>query len=201
MQRSYLPISCWCLMRSAKRLRWSRAKGRGWRHWSIARNSDGCARPPIAVWLRRCLTPFGWCVALSNRRSRCSVFAGRLGPLRPTWWPVVGRPDQAAAKLLAYQDPVTFGQLIDRLVAASADYLVEQLSTSTQAVQDFDTWSSALSPEEFEHWCIDPVRGSSRKWRADPRCEDHSFPTWRRHVASAFADRVAVTFHQSRLDS
>jgi uroporphyrinogen decarboxylase len=68
-----------------------------------------------------------------------------------------GTPDQSAARLLAYRDPAGFGQLIDRLVVASTDYLVEQFRAGAQAVQIFDTWSGVLTGDEFERWCVEPV--------------------------------------------
>ena len=49
-----------------------------------------------------------------------------------------GTPDQAPIRLTAYRDPDFFGALIDRLVAASADYLVGQLEAGAQAVQIFE---------------------------------------------------------------
>lgn len=68
-----------------------------------------------------------------------------------------GSSDQGAAKGLAYRDPIAFGRLIDRLVLASIDYLAGQLAAGADAVQIFDTWSGALTPEEFERWCIAPA--------------------------------------------
>jgi uroporphyrinogen decarboxylase len=69
-----------------------------------------------------------------------------------------GGDDQVAARLLAYRDPVTFGALIDRLVAASIDYLVGQFRAGVDAVQIFDTWAGVLGPRELARWCIDPAR-------------------------------------------
>jgi uroporphyrinogen decarboxylase len=68
-----------------------------------------------------------------------------------------GSSDQGAAKLFAYRDPASFERLIDRLVVASTEYLVEQISAGADAVQIFDTWSGALAPDEFERWCVAPV--------------------------------------------
>jgi uroporphyrinogen decarboxylase len=69
-----------------------------------------------------------------------------------------GGDDQAAARLFAYRDPEGFSDLINRLVAASIDYLVAQLKAGADAVQLFDTWAGVLPREEFERWCIEPVR-------------------------------------------
>jgi len=68
-----------------------------------------------------------------------------------------GTPDQAPARLFAYRHPDVFGELIDRLVVNSIEYLVRQLEAGADVVQVFDTWSGVLSPEQFEQWCILPV--------------------------------------------
>ena len=46
-----------------------------------------------------------------------------------------GTPDQAPARLFAYREPGLFAALIDRLVDASADYLVRQIAAGAEAVQ------------------------------------------------------------------
>jgi uroporphyrinogen decarboxylase len=69
-----------------------------------------------------------------------------------------GTPDQAPARLFAYSDPEGFTQLIDKLVEASASYLIRQLQAGADAVQIFDTWAGVLPPEEFQRWCIEPVQ-------------------------------------------
>jgi uroporphyrinogen decarboxylase len=104
-----------------------------------------------------------------------------------------GSPDQAAAKLLAYQDPVTFRRLIDRLVTASIDYLVEQMSAGAQAVQIFDTWSGVLSPDEFERWCIEPVsRIVAEVRRRIPAAKIIGFPRGAGTSLVRYVDRVPV---------
>jgi uroporphyrinogen decarboxylase len=70
-----------------------------------------------------------------------------------------GTPDQEPARLFAYGDPEGFGALIDKLVEASASYLVRQLQAGVDAVQIFDTWAGILPVEEFTRWCIEPTRG------------------------------------------
>src|ERR1700674_2315062 len=68
-----------------------------------------------------------------------------------------GTPDQAPARLLAYREPKLFAALIDRLVEASATYLLRQIEAGAEAVQIFDSWSGVLPPAEFERWCLKPV--------------------------------------------
>jgi uroporphyrinogen decarboxylase len=67
-----------------------------------------------------------------------------------------GASDQIPARLFAYRHPDDFAALIDRLVEASAAYLVGQLRAGVDAVQIFDTWSGVLPPDEFAKWCIEP---------------------------------------------
>ena len=69
-----------------------------------------------------------------------------------------GTPDQAPARIFAYQQPEGFAQLINLLVQASASYLVRQLQAGVDAVQIFDTWAGVLAPEEFDRWCIEPMQ-------------------------------------------
>jgi len=69
-----------------------------------------------------------------------------------------GTSDQAPARLFAYQHPDAFEKLLNMLAGVSADYLVAQLRAGADVVQIFDSWAGILGPEQFERWCIDPVR-------------------------------------------
>jgi uroporphyrinogen decarboxylase len=68
-----------------------------------------------------------------------------------------GTSDQAPARLFAYWHPEAFADLIDRLVTASASYLVQQLRAGVDAVQIFDTWAGILPPDQFVRWSIEPT--------------------------------------------
>jgi uroporphyrinogen decarboxylase len=67
-------------------------------------------------------------------------------------------PDQMPARLFAIRQLDLFQELIDRLVANSAEYLARQVDAGVEVVQIFDTWANVLPPLEFERWCITPVR-------------------------------------------
>ena len=69
-----------------------------------------------------------------------------------------GTPDQQPARMFAYGDPEAFAGLMDKLVDASAAYLVRQLQAGVDAVQIFDTWAGVLPAEEFARWCIGPAQ-------------------------------------------
>jgi uroporphyrinogen decarboxylase len=67
-----------------------------------------------------------------------------------------GSKDQAEARRMAYADPDRFGELIDRIIAATVDYLSGQIEAGVDAVQLFDSWAGSLSPAQFEQWVIAP---------------------------------------------
>jgi uroporphyrinogen decarboxylase len=69
-----------------------------------------------------------------------------------------GTSEQEPARRFAYGDPGGFGELIDKLVDASAGYLIRQLQAGVDAVQIFDTWAGVLPAEEFRRWCIGPTQ-------------------------------------------
>jgi uroporphyrinogen decarboxylase len=67
-----------------------------------------------------------------------------------------GSKDQGAARAMAYRDPVRFGAIIDAIVAATVDYLSDQIVAGVDAVQLFESWAGSLSPAQFERWVIAP---------------------------------------------
>jgi len=88
-----------------------------------------------------------------------------------------GTPDQEPARLFAYRDPDGFAALTERLVEASAAYLVGQLRAGVDAVQIFDTWAGVLPASEFRRWSIEPTRAIVAKVRAQvPGAKVIGFP-------------------------
>jgi uroporphyrinogen decarboxylase len=77
-----------------------------------------------------------------------------------------GTPDQAPARLFAYQHPDLFAALIDKLIETSAAYLERQLRAGVEVVQIFDSWAGALPPGEFERWSLGPVARIVARLRA-----------------------------------
>jgi uroporphyrinogen decarboxylase len=77
-----------------------------------------------------------------------------------------GTPDQQPARMFAYADPEAFAGLIDKLVDASASYLIRQLQAGVDAVQIFDTWAGVLPAEELARWCIGPTQRIIMKVRS-----------------------------------
>jgi uroporphyrinogen decarboxylase len=68
-----------------------------------------------------------------------------------------GSREQAEARRYAYRDAAAFQELIDRIVAATVDYLSGQIEAGVEAVQLFDSWSGSLAPVQFERWVIAPT--------------------------------------------
>ncbi len=94
-------------------------------------------------------------------------FAG--GPFTLAAYLVEGRPsrDYTATKRLLYRDPATFDRLLERLAAATIDYLRLQAESGAAALQLFDTWVGAVMPDVFEQHLLDPLRSifsAARSW-------------------------------------
>jgi uroporphyrinogen decarboxylase len=105
-----------------------------------------------------------------------------------------GTPDQAPARTLAYEDPQAFGRLIDRLVEASAEYLVRQFRSGVDAVQIFDTWAGILPPAEFQRWCVEPVARIVKGVRAAvPNAPIIGFPRGAGTSLPAYVAQTGVT--------
>jgi uroporphyrinogen decarboxylase len=104
-----------------------------------------------------------------------------------------GTPDQAPARLFAYRQPEDFAALIERLVQASAVYLVQQLKAGAETVQLFDTWAGVLAPEEFERWCVQPARKIVEQVRREvPDAKIIGFPRGAGTNLPSYIDNVAV---------
>src|SRR4029079_1431884 len=66
-------------------------------------------------------------------------------------------PDQAPARMMAYQHPQALSKIIDTLVDNSIRYLLGQLRAGADALQIFDTWAGVLPPREFLRWSVEPT--------------------------------------------
>jgi uroporphyrinogen decarboxylase len=102
--------------------------------------------------------------AIARVKVELPPYAGLLGFCGAPWttatYMIAGRgtPDQEPARSFAYRDPEGFAVLINRLIDASASYLIRQLQAGVDAVQVFDTWAGILPMDEFQRWCIEPMQ-------------------------------------------
>jgi uroporphyrinogen decarboxylase len=101
--------------------------------------------------------------AISEVRRRLSKDVALIGFCGAPWtvasYMIAGRgtPDQAPARLFAYQHRSTFEQLIDLLTHSSIEYLSRQIEAGAEVVQIFDSWAGVLPTAEFRNWCLEPV--------------------------------------------
>lgn len=61
-------------------------------------------------------------------------------------------------KAWTYRDPAGFAALIDRIAEATIEFLSLQIEGGAEAIQLFDSWAGALSPDGFERWVIAPTK-------------------------------------------
>ena len=88
-----------------------------------------------------------------------------------------GTSDQAPARLFAFEQPAEFENLLTIIADASADYLLAQLKAGAGVVQIFDSWSGVLGDDQFERWCIKPVKRIVEKVRSEiPEAKIIGFP-------------------------
>src|SRR5579872_6837191 len=104
-----------------------------------------------------------------------------------------GTPDQAPARMLAYQHPDAFEKIIDALVENSIPYLVGQIKAGADAVQIFDTWAGVLPPREFARWSIEPTRRIVEGVRKQiPDAKIIGFPRGAGALLPDYVDRTGV---------
>ena len=66
--------------------------------------------------------------------------------------------DFQRVKAWAYRDPQGFAEIIERIAAATFDFIAIQVEAGVEVVQLFDSWAGALSPDGFERWVIEPTK-------------------------------------------
>ena len=104
-----------------------------------------------------------------------------------------GTREQAPARLFAYRHPELFQRLIDRLVEASAAYLLKQVEAGADAVQIFNSWAGVLPTAEFLRWGVEPVgRIVAQVKRSAPQARIIVFPRGAGDKLGAFASMAGV---------
>src|SRR5262249_36940960 len=106
----------------------------------------------MTVWAAK-LTP----VYEAMRRARAELeadkaligFAGAPWTLAAYMLEGGGSADQREAKLLGYNKPEQFSQLLDHLADAVAWHLVRQIEAGADVVQIFDSWAGGLPEAKF----------------------------------------------------
>lgn len=98
-----------------------------------------------------------------DRQTALIGFAG--APWTVAVYMVEGRGggECAAARAWAYEDPDSFGRLIEMLVEATVMHLDAQIRAGAEAVQLFDSWAGVLSAGQFDAWSIAPMAEIRRR--------------------------------------
>ncbi len=83
----------------------------------------------------------------------------------------------ANVKRWAYAAPEEFAVLVDILVDATTEYLIEQVRNGARVIQLFDTWAGALHEDALVRWCLEPTLEIARRVKAtDPEVRVVAFP-------------------------
>ncbi len=69
-----------------------------------------------------------------------------------------GTKEFALARRMAHAEPALFAALIERLVAATVEYLALQVAAGAEALMLFDSWAGLLPPRLFAEHVIEPAR-------------------------------------------
>lgn len=77
-----------------------------------------------------------------------------------------GTPDQAFVRKAAYAEPERFQTLIDVLVDAVSEHLVNQVKAGADALQIFDSWAGNLDGDAFMRWTVAPIAEIVRRVKA-----------------------------------
>jgi uroporphyrinogen decarboxylase len=90
-------------------------------------------------------------VRLAVRELRVPLIGFAGAPFTVASYLVEGGPsrDYARTKALMHGDPTLWAQLLERLAALSLASLRAQVEAGASAVQLFDSWAGALTPEEY----------------------------------------------------
>lgn len=69
-----------------------------------------------------------------------------------------GTPDQSPARLFGHRYREEMVILLNLIADTSIDYLVKQLQCGADAVQIFDSWAGVLGQDDFQDFCVEPVK-------------------------------------------
>jgi uroporphyrinogen decarboxylase len=69
-----------------------------------------------------------------------------------------GSKNYERTKGLMWSDPLTWDQLMTKLVVVISDYLVQQAVAGASALQIFDSWAGALSPRDYTKYVASYTR-------------------------------------------
>ncbi len=69
-----------------------------------------------------------------------------------------GTKDQGPAHKLKAENPGVFNALMERLTAATVEYLSRQIEAGAEVVKIFDSWAGSLKAQDFHDYALEPAR-------------------------------------------
>ncbi|UWQ18940.1 uroporphyrinogen decarboxylase [Jannaschia sp. M317] len=69
-----------------------------------------------------------------------------------------GTPDQAPAHALKDGNRPVFEALLDRITAATIEYLDMQVQAGAEVVKIFDSWAGSLKGDDFQRYALEPAK-------------------------------------------
>lgn len=104
-----------------------------------------------------------------------------------------GTKEFARARRMAHADPTLFGALMERLTAATVDYLALQAEAGAEALMLFDSWAGLLPPRLFAEHVTAPARHIRAALRARcPGVPVIGFPRLAGFGVVAYAEATAM---------
>jgi uroporphyrinogen decarboxylase len=80
-----------------------------------------------------------------------------------------GSKEWVNVKRLLWCEPALAHRLLDLLADVVGDHLQNQVDAGASAVQLFDTWAGALSPQDFERWALPAAQRALERVKGAPR--------------------------------
>jgi len=68
-----------------------------------------------------------------------------------------GTVDQSPAHNLLKHNNIVFEGLLEKITAATINYLLMQIKSGAEVIQIFDSWAGSLNRTDFEKYCIKPI--------------------------------------------
>jgi uroporphyrinogen decarboxylase len=137
------------------------AEGEGPRLETVTTPAQAAALKPVDA-IHEVLNPVYETVRILSRElPRETTLIGFAGaPWTVATYMTAGRgtPDQGPAHALKAADRATFEAIIDRLTAATIEYLSAQIEAGAEVVKIFDSWAGSLKGDDFARYAVEPTR-------------------------------------------
>ncbi|MFD0910292.1 uroporphyrinogen decarboxylase [Ruegeria arenilitoris] len=135
--------------------------GEGPRLSTITQQSDFDALKPVDA-IHETLSPVYETVRILSRElpSETTLIGFAGAPWTVATYMIAGRgtPDQGPAHALREENIALFEALLDRITAATIEYLSAQIEAGAEVVKIFDSWAGSLKGEAFTKYAVEPCR-------------------------------------------